>query len=123
MGGGSERSHFPWTDGVIYDNFGSDVRHTTVDPTPALTSWRLYNVSSAPNSWSSSLDTTKIYSTNTNTVYFSSANRYIGRSVEGTGDYILLGYIAEILFYGQVQSAANKSTIEQYLKTKYNLSY
>lgn len=65
-------SHFPFTDGVIYDGFASTTRRIVGDPTPVMTSWRLYSVYSAPNDWKSYLDSNLLYSDNVNTVGFNS---------------------------------------------------
>src|SRR5262249_44074557 len=68
FGSSGNDTHFPFTDGVVYDNFATDTRKTTVDPTPSLTSARLYNVTSIANEWTSRLDNTQIFTTATNTV-------------------------------------------------------
>lgn len=61
---------FPYTDGVVYDGFGSTARRTVGNPTPALTSWRIYEVRSASGSWEAKLDGATLFSTATNTVGF-----------------------------------------------------
>jgi hypothetical protein len=35
---------YPFTDGSVYENFGSTVRYSVGNPTPALTSWRIYGI-------------------------------------------------------------------------------
>lgn len=128
-GNSSLITHFPATiaDGVgnIYESFGRLGRADNITPTKDLTSWSLYNISSAPDSWSSSLDTVSLFSTTDNTVTFDTNGRcFVGKGVPiDTFDYYLNGYISEIILYNITQSNVDKNTIQQYLKTKYNLSY
>ena len=39
--GSAAASHHPWTDGNIYDRFGSTARKSAGNPTPSLASWHL----------------------------------------------------------------------------------
>lgn len=122
FGGTGERTHYPYTDGVIYDNFGNNLRNTTVNPAPALTTWRLYNVASSASLWSSSLDGTPLYSTSTNTVDFSGTS-YVGLSRAGGGtDYFLSGWFSEILLFSRVLTTSERSQLKIYLANKYNLT-
>lgn len=66
-------NHIPYTDGTVYDGFGSNARKTTVNPTPSFASWRLYSAYSASGDWANYVDGTQIYSTATNTVGFNAA--------------------------------------------------
>jgi len=66
-------NHIPYTDGTVYDGFGSNARKTTVDPTPSFASWRLYSAYSTSGDWANYVDGTQIYSTATNTVGFNAA--------------------------------------------------
>src|SRR5262249_28096178 len=70
FGSSGDKTHFPYTDGTIYDTFGTTVRKTTVDPAPALTSFRVYTVKSSSGNWTSYLDGTQLYTTGSNTVGF-----------------------------------------------------
>jgi hypothetical protein len=109
---------FP-SDNGIYDGWGSSVRKTTGDPTPALTSWRLYEVRSASGAWSNRIDGTVHFSTGTNTVAWSSAPK-IGRST--TSSKFMHGLIAEIVFYNKILDSTEYQTIKDYFTTKYGLT-
>lgn len=116
--GNTASAHFPWTDGVIYDDFGNDARKTTVDPTPALTSWRVYNVYSAANDWQSFIDGVSQHSTGTNTVYFA-ATAVLGHSASTS--YHLDGDVAEFILYSNKLSGGDRAAVQSYLDTKYAL--
>lgn len=123
-GGTGERTHYTWVDGVIYDNFMSNPRKTTVNPTPSLATWRCYNVSSSQgsNNWTSRLDGTVIFGP-TSDGFVNSGASFVGVSFAGGGsNYFLKGWIAEILFYSAVLSSGTRSQVSTYFNTKYGLS-
>ena len=111
-------SHFTWTDGDIYEAFGTSARKSPVDPTPALTSWRIYHVCSASNDWAMYLDGVSILSTGTNTVGFEAAPT-LGRSLTTT--IFFDGRIAEAIYTAQKESTADRERVEGYLAHKYGL--
>lgn len=120
--GSGARSHYPFTDGTIYDHFGTDTRKTTVDPTPALTSFRLYNAISASGEWTSNLNGTQLFTTATNTVGWSTAP-LVGQSSEGGGDFYLDGDIAELALYSRKVTTTERDDLESYFSTKYSLGF
>jgi len=123
-GQNAERMHYPWSgNSTIYDNFCTTIRKTTVDPTPALTSWRVYAARSSSGNWENDLDGVNLYTTASNT--FQSATNsgnFIGKSLSGSpSDYWLVGYIAEIVLYGSTLTAAQKIQVLNYFNQKYAL--
>jgi hypothetical protein len=114
FGTSGSSSHVPYTSGTIYDDFGSNVRKTTVDPTPALTSWRLYSVYSAASDWASYLDGTQIYSTGTNTVAFNSGAYFTSDGELNTGE--------DILFSSKL-SAPDRTIVFNDIETNYGLTF
>lgn len=112
-------THYPFTDGVIYDHFGTTARKTTVNPTPDLSSaFRIYNVWSAASDWASNLDGSSLHTTATNTVGFSSAARL------GTDDgaaVSLDGDVAEFILYDNKISGGDRASVVSYLQDKYAL--
>ena len=118
--GSGIQSHLPWTDGIIYDSFGSTARKTTVDPTPALTSWRLYNVTSKSGEWTSRLDGVQLYTTATNTVGWSSAP-ILGYSQAAL--YYLDGDLAELLLFSRELTSGERANVQSYVASKYGLSF
>lgn len=116
---GAQATHYPYTDGVIYESFGTDTRKTVGDPTPLLTSPRIYNISTAANAWTARLDGAELHTTGTNTVGWT-ANPVIGPSAGGT--YFLDGDIAEVLLYDAVLSAGDRTLVHAYLGARYGIS-
>lgn len=68
FGSSSIATHFPYTDGIIYDDFATTSRKTTVNPTPSLAQFNVYCVTSAANAWTNYLNNVQLYTTSTNTV-------------------------------------------------------
>lgn len=111
--------HVPFTDGTIYDGFGSTTRKTTVNPTLSMASWRVYQVASASGAWTSFMDGTQIYTTATNTVGFRTADLWLGRSYT---IYYFDGVMAEILIYDHVLNSTERGIIKTALAAKYALT-
>lgn len=114
-------AHFPYTDGVIYDDWGTTVRKTVGNPTPALTSWRIYAAQTASGLWRAYLaGGAPLFTTATNTVGWNAtaANVFIGRG--GTsGAYRLDGDLAEVIAYNSQLSLADLDRVGAYLVAKY----
>jgi len=108
----ANQSHYPYTDGVIYDSFGSTVRQMSVNPTPSLASaYRVYNVYSKTNDWQAFLDNTSIFSTGTNSVGFSAAPRFAGTS---SGSFNMKGRICEVIIYSAKLSSGDRTSVYGY---------
>lgn len=118
LGTDSGSTHFTWTDGSIYEAFGTTVRKAAVDPTPSMASWRIYHVYSAPSDWAMYLDGVSILSTGTNTVGFP-ASPTLGQSLTST--IFFYGWIAEAIFTRAKQSNPDREKVEGYLAHKYGL--
>jgi hypothetical protein len=116
---------FPYSDGNIYEGFCSTVRKTVGNPTPTLTSWRLYNTSSTNGSWIARLDGTQIFSTAVNTFTSDASgimatDRRFGQS--GSTSSYMNGRVAEVILYGRVLSSADRDQVESYIASKYALT-
>jgi hypothetical protein len=111
-------AHFPFTDGTIYDDWGSSDRKTTANPASALTDFRLYNVRSANNAWSNHLDGTQLHSDTSHTVGFA-ATPLIGQS---PATFFLDGDIAEFVMCSSVQSAPERADLHAYFEAEYGLT-
>lgn len=110
-------SHAPWTDGSIYDGFGSTVRKTVGNPTPSLALPSYYNVQSASGNFTAQLNGSALFTTATNSVGFPTAPM-IGRSLVANGRF-LDGAIAEIFIYSQIRSAAERAALIATLQATY----
>jgi beta-galactosidase GanA len=120
FGADTSNSHVPWTDGTIYENFGTTGRMTTANPTPSLTSWTLYEVSSAAGAWTSRVNNSVLYTTGTNTVGFRT-NPLVGSS-DGSSVH-MDGDIAEVLIYDHAIDSTERAAIVAYINSKYGLSF
>lgn len=118
---GTNSTHFPWTDGTIYDSFGTNSRKSTVNPTPALTSWRRYNVYSGANRWRNFLDNTALIAEiTTNTVGFAFNHRF-GGSLGDPPGFSIDGWVGEIILYDHILATTNRDNVDGYLATAFGL--
>ncbi len=113
------KTAWPWTDGVIYQAFGTNTRKTTVNPTPSLAVFNVSGVVTASGEYTTYLNGTQTFTTATNTVGWSTAaNSRVGKSL-GAPIGFLDGWIGEILVYDSVLSTTNRQLVEAYLKAKW----
>ena len=89
----------------------------TGDPTPALTTWRLYNVVSTSSEWTSYIDGIQHFTTGTNTVAFTATTK-LGAYDVNTMD----GDIAEVIIYSAKLSSPDWVQTKAYIATKYGLT-
>ena len=122
-GDGTNAVHYPFTDGQLYEAFGSTARKATgVNPTPALTGWRLYNVSSKNSEFKIRLDGTEIFSTTTNTFASMGSTRTLGRSVSLFGNVHLDGDLAAICITDNVVNSTDRGIINDTFEAIYGLT-
>ena len=117
-------THYPYPDSNIYDDFGTNTRKSTGNPSAALTSWNVYNVSSASGAWTSRINGTQHYTTASNTVSFpgsgAEGNARIGRGGPSYA-YYFDGDLAEVILYDSVLSSGNRASVLSYLQSKWGL--
>jgi len=114
-------AHYPFTDGVVYDNAWSTVRKTVGNLTPDLsTQYRLYDVISASGSWKARLDTVEVFSTGTNTVD-GATSLEIGRGNIAAGNFGFAGNMKELLIYSAALSTIQRDTMDEYIDYKFNI--
>lgn len=123
-GSGASRSTHPYSDGNIYDSFGTTSRKSTGNPTPSLAAWHLYNVISVAGEWTSNINGTQHYTTGSNTVGFRT-NTAIGVSGESglanLGSFFD-GDVAEIALYPAKLSAGQRTIINNYVALRYGIT-
>jgi len=112
-----ENTHYPWSDGVIYDNFASNVRKTVGNPLKPLDQFHLYNVLSKAGEWTARINGVVAFTTNNNTVTYGVPPQ-LGKSV---GSYYFAGDIAELLIFNRALTDAERYTVGGYLDQKYDL--
>lgn len=127
-GSSANESHWPFSDGTIYDDFGSTARKTVGNPTVSLQSYRIISMYSAASDWALYIDggaggssggTSAFFSTGTNTVGWAGAGVSLGANSALTG---LDGWIAEVFFTNAKQSDADRQKAEGYLAHKWGLT-
>jgi len=119
FGSPGDSGYFPFSDGTVYDSFGSTTRRTVGDPAPTLTSPRCFSVISTASEFTASLDGAELFTDPTNTVGWDTVS-YIGRN--GTIGNGLVGKIAEVIVYGQRLTATERNRVKAYLNAKWGLS-
>ena len=112
-------THYPDTDGYIYDDFGSSTSRGPISTTQALDQFHVYNVSSSSGQWTARIAGTVVEDdTGANVVAFAAAPKL---GVSGS-DYFS-GEIAEVVVYSRVLSEAERAFVNAYLSAKYFTSY
>ncbi|MDX1923091.1 MAG: MBG domain-containing protein [Alphaproteobacteria bacterium] len=112
------QSHYVWTDGVVYDSFGSNLRKTAANPVPALTTANVYGVISAANDWRDYINGQALFSTTTNTVAWGTTPT-IGNNV---GSYFFTGKLGDVFAYNKAVSANEQTLLNQYISGKWNVA-
>jgi hypothetical protein len=120
FGGDPTRTHFPYIDGTIYDQFGTTARKTTVDPALSLSSaFRVYNVISASGEWTSNLDGTQLFTTATNTPSWTTTTPLLGTGnsggVLGSPGYLLNADIKQLVFCNRKLTGTERTNVTSYL--------
>lgn len=104
---------FP-ADGKIYSFFGSNTRHTTVDPAAALNVWGVYEERSAANAWSNWWNGVQLDAKVVNTVAWGTTPKIGYRITSGTAT--LYGMFQQSLFFSRVLNAGEITTVYDYIE-------
>ena len=113
--------HYPFTDGVVYTDFGSNARKTVGDPAASLASWHVGAFRSAAGDWRAWLNESLLFSTSTNTVGFGAAP-LVGRAEGANGPYHFDGDLAEVIVYDAALSDDDRQRVVRYLGGKYGIA-
>ncbi len=115
-------SLYPYSDGNIYESWGSITRAGPLTPGVPLNVFRLYNVVMTAANALIFLDGTNIYTyTASSAVGFGSVSK-LGRAENPGAGNTFSGDIAEVVQYSAQCSAPDKATTKAYLATKYSLT-
>ncbi len=116
---------YNFSDGKIYDEFGTNTRKTTNDPTTNLTTWHVFNVrsASANYTWSINGATTgnDFFNTGTNTVGWGTAP-LIGFDVNDNRS--IFGNLVDVILYSRILNQATERgpVVYTYLNNTYGFS-
>jgi hypothetical protein len=107
--------HYPYTNGTIYNAFGSNARKTTGNPAQSLAAWSLLGLTSKAAFYSMEHDGTQLYSTTGNTVAWRAVVPY------GRGDttHHFQGQMAEHVIIDSIYEPAERDKVEGYLAWKW----
>lgn len=115
-------SHYPWTDGTLYSDWGSATRHNCGNPTPSLAACALINIVSRAGEWTIRINGTQLYTTASNTVQWSSTPA-IGRETSGFGDVYFDGDLFEAVGYSTARTSGERADIVADLAAIYDQSW
>ena len=132
--GGTSNGHYTWSDGAIYETFGTTDRFgynpataSILDAKTGISStafsysaldWNLHNVFSTTNNWGINVNGKSLVSTANNAVTYTKSDQNI--LVGATPGYIFYGQISEIILYNGVLSAAERLKVNSYYALKYS---
>jgi len=117
FGSSGSGDYYSYTDGTLYDGFGSAVRYAEGRPSQDITQFHVYEVCSQAGSWESWIDGVPLYKSSANTVGFTTAP-LLGHNADGVN---FSGDIAEIVVYNRALSASERQQSLSYLTQKYAL--
>lgn len=100
----------PFSDGNVYDAFGSTARKPTGDPTTSLASWHIYNVTSVSGEWTSRINGVQHFTTATNTVGFDTS-ALLGKTLGALGS----SSMTTIWIFDAKLSTTDRASVTQYL--------
>lgn len=108
-------THYPLTDSIIYDDCGTNARKTVGNPTPPLTTARIYGVRNATNDWTAYIDGSVAFNTATSTPGFS-ATPLLGASV-GAAQF-LDGAIRDFIVYDRLLTTDEFAMVNAWLSAR-----
>lgn len=137
FGGAGAGSYSTWTNGYIYEDFGSadrkvwqpstntlsategttDATYNNSSPTRKTTDYNIYNVLSEANHWESAFNGMTQVNDPSNTVDFTGL-AYFGARAGAP----YTGRIAEMVLYNRVLSPAQRQNVNSYLALKYGIT-
>jgi hypothetical protein len=118
FGSAATASYVPFTDGDIYDAWGSTTRPAAGHSSGTMASPFVYSVRSSASAWSNHLNGTQL-ATRANTVGWA-ATAELGSSVGGSN--YLDGKIAEFIMFDHVLTAGDRSLVLAYLAARYGIT-
>jgi hypothetical protein len=129
-GGGSAANAWPYSDGNIYTDFGTNAQRACGTPTTSLSAtYHIISIESATNDWAIYVDggkggssggTIPLYSVSSSTVTWTGTAPYLGAATGLSG--FLDGWVAEIYFTNAKQTTADRQKNEGYLAWKWGLT-
>jgi len=117
-GSAAPQSYFPFTNGTIYESFGSTTRQTTSNPAATLVAFNCYEVVSASGRFTNRLNGVELYATGTNTVGWAAVQK-----IGGGPSVYFDGWIARAIVCGAELTGANLVSMRAYLTATYGVAF
>lgn len=124
-GSWADQSYFTFSNGSVYDYFGSTVRKGPFAPGVTIQNqWRRYGVHSAAGDWAARIDGTQIHSTATNTVSFPASggqqpiigdSTYPNQIASGSFSSPWRGLMTAVIFYNRKLTSTERSDLDAWL--------
>lgn len=102
IGSAADSNHYPFTDGIVYEDFLSTARKATVDP-GNMAAWHVTDFRSEANNWRAAFNGTEFFTTATNTVGVGTAP-LIGRSAAAGVNFD--GHVGRIIIINRILTAS-----------------
>ncbi|HCZ13326.1 MAG TPA: hypothetical protein DHV85_01765, partial [Candidatus Accumulibacter sp.] len=119
-GSSGSYSHYAWSSGVVYEDWGSTTRPSFGDPSPDLSMTHLYNVVSAAASYKGNINGANISSSGTNTVGWG-ANPVLGSGALA-GAYYFVGRMGDYFTFSEAVSTNEQDLMNQYQSAKWGVA-
>jgi hypothetical protein len=116
---GDGSSLVPYSDGNVYEDFGSTTRKSAGNPAASLASPFSYNVVSIAGEFTVRVNGTQLYTTATNTVGWSATPR-LGRTL--VASWFFAGVTAEVVMTVGKMSATDRTELRTYFHGRYAVS-
>jgi hypothetical protein len=114
IAGAGDASHYSFSDGNIYEAFGSTSRKPAFNPGMSLAVPRVYNIVSSTVGWKARLDGVTVANEGPTFGIFNQF--WLGRS---TNAYYLRGYVGELTFFSVERTALQRAAINAELAALY----
>lgn len=114
MGTGGDTGFYYFSDGNIYDSFGSNVRYGPITPVASPLGFHELNITAQAGSWVLRQDQNVLSTQGTNTVAWA-ATGLIGASSAAAGS----DDIGEIIVYNRALLASERTQIHNYLRSRW----
>lgn len=114
---GANADYHPWSDGVMYEGWGSTARKTPGNASTPLNEWHLLHIVSKAGLWRMQLNFGEFYSTGTNTVGWTTAPT-LGK---GLGALYYDGYMADVFMFSTEKTVVERSGLIYRLTEEYGV--
>jgi hypothetical protein len=111
-------THYPFTDGNVYDDFGSSSRFTIGNTVADKSAWHRLCVKAESSGYQAWINNTSEFSNATSCGSSWQADPLFGGENVGLDEYRFNGYLLEIFMYDSVLSSGDRGQVDQYLSDR-----